>query len=105
MPLPFGARVFGISIVVQSAFVGDSDRVGIVAAGVGAGPLDRACGQDLSVTADVEMIARAVKSTSAVRGFQSLPVKGRSSHVALQCITIKSIFLIFFYCLPLGAVR
>ena len=74
--LPFRACVFGIPIVVQSAFVGDSDRVGIVAAGVGAGPLDRACGQDLSVTADVEMIARAIKSTSAVRGFQSLPGKG-----------------------------
>lgn len=74
--LPFRACVFGIPIVVQSAFVGDSDRVGIVAAGVGADPLDRACGQDLSVTADVEMIARAIKSTSAVRGFQSLPGKG-----------------------------
>lgn len=47
-----------------------------VAAGVGAGPLDRAGSQDLSVTADVEMIARAIKSTSAVRGFQSLPGKG-----------------------------
>lgn len=103
--LPFRACVFGIPIVVQSTFVGDSDRVGIVAAGVGAGPLDRACGQDLSVTVDVEMIARAIKSTSAVRGFQSLPVKGRSSHVALQCITIKLIFLISFYSLPLGAVR
>lgn len=34
--LPFRACVFGIPIVVQSAFVGDSDRVGIVAAGVGA---------------------------------------------------------------------
>ena len=40
--LPFRACVFGIPIVVQSAFIGDSDRVGIVAAGVGAGPLDRA---------------------------------------------------------------
>lgn len=74
--LPFRACVFGIPIVVQSTFVGDSDRVGIVAAGVGAGPLDRTCGQDLSVTVDVEMIARAIKSTSAVRGFQSLPGKG-----------------------------
>ena len=55
--LPFRACVFGIPIV-------------------GAGPLDRACGQDLSVTVDVEMIARAIKSTSAVRGFQSLPGKG-----------------------------
>ena len=100
--LPFRACVFGIPIVVQSAFIGDSDRVGIVAAGVGAGPLDRAGSQDLSVTADVEMIARAIKSTSASR---ACPVKGRSSHVALQCITIKSIFLIFLYCLPLGAVR
>lgn len=52
--LPFRACVFGIPIVVQSAFIGDSDRVGIVAAGVGAGPLDRAGSQDLSVTADVE---------------------------------------------------
>ena len=43
---------------------------------VGAGPLDRACSQDLSVTADVEMIAGAVKSTSAVRGFQGLTGKG-----------------------------
>ena len=32
--LPFRACVFGIPIVVQSAFIGDSDRVGIVAAGV-----------------------------------------------------------------------
>ena len=101
--LPFRACVFGIPIVVQSAFIGDSDRVGIVAAGVGAGPLDRAGSQDLSVTADVEMIARAIKSTSAAS--RACPVKGRSSHVALQCITIKSIFLIFLYCLPLGAVR
>ena len=102
--LPFRACVFGIPIVVQSAFVGDSDRVGIVAVGVGAGPLDRACGQDLSVTADVEMIARAIKSTRCAAS-RACPVKGRSSHVALQCITIKSIFLISFYCLPLGAVR
>gem|GEM_PF-4558818 len=39
--LPFRACVFGIPIVVQSAFVGDSDRVGIVAAGVGAGAAPR----------------------------------------------------------------
>ena len=66
MALPFGARVFGIPVVVQSAFVGDSYTVGIVAACVGAGPLDRACSQDLSVTADVEMIAGAVKLPTIV---------------------------------------
>ncbi len=104
--LPFRACVFGIPIVVQSAFVGDSDRVGIVAAGVGAGPLDRACGQDLSVTADVKNDSPCHQiHVGGARLPRACPVKGRSSHVALQCITIKLIFLISFYCLPLGAVR
>ena len=99
--LPFRACVFGIPIVVQSAFVGDSDRVGIVAVGVGAGPLDRACGQDLSVTADVEMIARAIKSTSAVRGFQSLPGKGtvlaRGAAMYHNQINFSHFFLLFAF--------
>lgn len=99
--LPFRACVFGIPIVVQSAFVGDSDRVGIVAAGVGAGPLDRACGQDLSVTADVEMIARAIKSTSAVRGFQSLPGKGtvlaRGAAMYHNQVDFSHFFLLFAF--------
>lgn len=103
--LPFRACVFGIPIVVQSTFVGDSDRVGIVAAGVGAGPLDRACGQDLSVTVDVEMIARAIKSTSAVRGFQSLPGKGTVLARGAAMYHNQVDFLISFYSLPLGAVR
>ena len=84
--LPFRACVFGIPIVVQSAFVGDSDRVGIVAAGVGAGPLDRAGSQDLSVTADVEMIARAIKSTSsadmAPSASMSCAIRARSKILA-----------------------
>ena len=99
--LPFRACVFGIPIVVQSAFVGDSDRVGIVAAGVGAGPLDRACGQDLSVTVDVEMIARAIKSTSAVRGFQSLPGKGtvlaRGAAMYHNQVDFSHFFLLFAF--------
>ena len=62
--LPFRACVFGIPIVVQSAFVGDSDRVGIVAAGVGAGPLDRAGSQDLWV-----LLFSPLLSYSAATGF------------------------------------
>ena len=39
--LPLRACVLGVSVMVQTAFVGDADAVGIVATGVGAGPLDR----------------------------------------------------------------
>ena len=74
--LPFRACDIGIHKKVKSAFIGDTEIMSNVAAGGGAGPRDRAGSQDLSVTADVEMIARAIKSTSAVRGFQSLPGKG-----------------------------
>lgn len=74
--LPFGSCVFWVAIMVQSAFVADSYRVSIVATGVGADPLDRACGQDQAVTADEEMIADAIKSTLAVRGLQGLLGKG-----------------------------
>lgn len=76
-----------------------------VAAGVGAGPLDRAGSQDLSVTADVEMIARAIKSTSAVRGFQSLSGKGTVLARGAAMYHNQINFSHFFYCLPLGAVR
>ena len=62
--------------MVQSAFVADADRVSVVVAGVGSGPLDRACCQDASVAADVEVIACAVKSTPAVGGLQGLLGKG-----------------------------
>ena len=51
------------------------------------------------------MIAGAVKSTSAVRGFQGLTGKGTVLARGAAMYTIKSIFLIFFYCMPLGAVR
>lgn len=74
--LPRRAGVLGVAVVVQAALVGDADAVGVVAAGVGAGPLDRACREDGSVTADVEVIADAIKSTEAVGGFQCLPGKG-----------------------------
>jgi hypothetical protein len=39
-------------------------------------PPDRACGLDITVTANVEMIAYTIKTTKAVSGFQILFGKG-----------------------------
>ena len=74
--LPFGSGVFGVAVMIQTAFITDADAVGIVAAGVGAGPLDRACGQDSAVTEDVKMIADTGHSTLTVGGSQGLLGKG-----------------------------
>ena len=50
--------------------------MGIVALRVGTDPLDRACGSDIAVAADVEMIACAIKTTAAVSGIQVALGKG-----------------------------
>ena len=47
-----------------------------VALRVGTDPLDRACGSDIAVAADVEMIACAIKTTAAVSGIQVALGKG-----------------------------
>lgn len=76
MALPFGSRVFGVAVVVQTAFIAHADGVGIVPTGVDADPLDRACGKDAAVATDVEVIACAVKSASTMCRLQSLLGKG-----------------------------
>ena len=76
MALPFGPCVFGVAIVVQTTFITNSDTIRVVATHVGTDPLDRACGQDSAVTADVEMIAGGIKSALAVGGSQGLLGKG-----------------------------
>ena len=43
---------------------------------VGTDPLDRACGLDITVTANVEMIADTIKTTEAVGGVQVVLGKG-----------------------------
>ena len=53
-------------MAVQAALIANSDAMGIVALRVGTDPLDRACGSDIAVAADVEMIACAIKTTAAV---------------------------------------
>ena len=48
----------------------------IVPTRVGTDPLDRACGLDITVTANVEMIADTIKTTEAVGGVQVVLGKG-----------------------------
>lgn len=43
---------------------------------MGTDPLDRACGLDITVTANVEMIADTIKTTEAVGGVQVVLGKG-----------------------------
>lgn len=47
-----------------------------IALRVGTDPLDRACGLDITVTADEEMIANAIKAAKAVSGVQVVLGKG-----------------------------
>lgn len=63
-------------MAVQAALIANSDTMGIVALRVGTDPLDRACGSDIAVAADVEMIACAIKTTAAVSGIQVALGKG-----------------------------
>ena len=63
-------------MAVQAALIANSDTMGIVALRVGTDPLDRACGLDITVTANVEMIADTIKTTEAVGGVQVVLGKG-----------------------------
>ena len=63
-------------MTVQSTLVADTNRVSIVPTHVGTDPLDRARGLDVTVTANVEMIANAIKATEAVGGVQVVLGKG-----------------------------
>lgn len=76
MPLPFRPCILRQPVAVQSTLIADSDAMGIVALRVGTDPLDRACGSDIAVAADVEMIAYAIKTTAAVSGIQVALGKG-----------------------------
>lgn len=76
MPLPFCPRILRQPVAVQSALIADSNAMGIVAFRVGTDPLDRACGSDIAVAADIEMIACAIKTTAAVSGIQVALGKG-----------------------------
>ena len=74
--LPFRPGVLCQPVTVQSTLITDTDRVSIVPTRVGTDPLDRACGPDITVTANVEMIANAIKATEAVGGVQVVLGKG-----------------------------
>ena len=71
-------------MAVQAALIANSDAMGIVALRVGTDPLDRACGSDIAVAADVEMIACAIKTTAAVSGIQVALGKGAVSYTHLD---------------------
>ena len=74
--LPFRPGILCQSVTVQSTLVADANRVSIVPTHVGTDSLDRACGLDVTVTANVEMIANAIKATEAVGGVQVVLGKG-----------------------------
>ena len=76
MPLPLRSCILCHPVAVQATLIANSNAMGIVALRVGADPLDRACGADITVAADVEMIACAIKTTEAVSGIQVALGKG-----------------------------
>lgn len=76
MFLPFRPRILRQPVAIQTTLITNSDRICIVSTHVGTDPLDRACGLDITVTANVEVIAYAIKTAKAVSGFQILFGKG-----------------------------
>ena len=76
MFLPFRPRILRQSVAIQATLIANSYLICIVPTRVGTDPLDQSGGLDITVTADVEMIAYAIKSAKAVSGFQILFGKG-----------------------------
>ena len=65
-----------MSVRIQSAFVADADAATVPRAAMGAHIQQAPVLGHAAVSADVEMIAGAVESVSAVCGFQRLSAKG-----------------------------
>ena len=76
MFLPFRPRILRQSGAIPATLIAISYLFCIVPTQVGTDPLDQSGGLDITVTADVEMIAYAIKSAKAVSGFQILFGKG-----------------------------
>lgn len=70
MDLPFGSGVGGAAVAVDASFVADAYRVGVVASGVGADAFQFAGRFDVTVFADVEVVAGAVEAAAAVTHFE-----------------------------------
>ena len=60
-----GARVFGVTLGIQSAFVADADGVSVVVEAVSAGLFQRSPVVDFSVAGDVEVVADVTESAVA----------------------------------------
>ena len=76
MFLPFRPRILRQSVAIPPPLI-ETSFLFCFGPPLGApDPLDQSGGLDITVTADVEMIAYAIKSAKAVSGFQILFGKG-----------------------------
>jgi len=95
------ARVGRVAFRIQTTLIANADGATVPGAAVRAHFLQLAVLGDDARAADVEMIARAIKSTSAVRGFQSLPGKGtvlaRGAAMYHNQINFSHFFLLFAF--------
>ena len=76
MPLPFCPRILCQPVAIQTTLITNSDLFCFGPPRVGTDPLDQSGRLDITVTANVEMIACAIKTAKAVSGFQVLFGKG-----------------------------
>ena len=76
MPLPLSSGILCQPVAIQTTLIAYPDTMSIVALCVGTNPLYRACGPDITVTANEEMIANAIKAAKAVSGVQVVLGKG-----------------------------
>jgi len=86
--LPLGTGIGRVTAGVESAFVADTDATGVVTLGMCTRKFYRPATLDAAVSAHVEVVADAAASRAS-------RLKGRSSRVAEQCTTMRSMVRIF----------
>lgn len=80
-----GAGIFGYALGIETAFVTDTDGVGVVMTGVDSRQLLGACGVELAISGDVVVIADGAE-TGFVAGFQLFQ---REIAVAFRCTAMN----------------